>query len=68
MRIPLPDTPTDVTLVMYVDDGKLYMLSQTLESNVRMLKIAYEKAENWLQDAGLSADPSKRELMHYSRH
>ncbi|KAF5311492.1 hypothetical protein D9611_011566 [Ephemerocybe angulata] len=53
--------------VMYVDDGKLYVSSDSLDTNVRMLKIAYEKAAEWLRKAGLSADAAKRELMHYSR-
>lgn len=39
---------------MYVDDGKLYASSQSLETNVTLLKEAYDRAEKWLQDAGVS--------------
>ncbi|KAF6761937.1 hypothetical protein DFP72DRAFT_785583, partial [Ephemerocybe angulata] len=45
----------------------LYVSSNSLDTNVRMLKIAYKKAAEWLRKAGLSADTAKRELMHYSR-
>jgi hypothetical protein len=52
---------------MYVDNGKLYVSSKSLETNVAYLKGAYNKAEKWLKDAGLSPDHTKRELMHYTR-
>ena len=64
---PHPDSPTDAHLLMYVDDGKLYISSKSLDTNIILLKAAYLKAEQWLRSAGLSSDYSKRELMHYSR-
>jgi len=64
---PKPDKSTDVHLLMYVDDGKLYVSFKSLETNVTHLKEAYNKAEKWLKDAGLSPDYAKRELMHYTR-
>ena len=62
-----PNKTTDVHLLMYVDDGKLYVSSSSLEMNVEKLKEAYNKAEKWLKSAGLSPDYAKRELMHYTR-
>ena len=52
---------------MYMDNGKLYMSSKSLETNVERLKEAYNEAEEWLKTAGLSPDYAKRELMHYTR-
>ncbi|PPQ85685.1 hypothetical protein CVT25_002136 [Psilocybe cyanescens] len=52
---------------MYVDDGMLVVSSVSLETNTSILKSAFEKTEAWLKSAGLSADFSKRELMHYSK-
>jgi len=66
-EFPSPDKAMDVHLLMYVDDGKLYVSSKSLETNIAYLKGAYNKAEKWLKDAGLSQDHTKRELMHYTR-
>jgi hypothetical protein len=63
-----PSSPTETTMIMYVDDGKLYVSSKSLETNTIIIKLAYEGVEKWLASAGLSADVSKREVMHYSRH
>ena len=64
---PHPDQATETNLLMYVDDGKLYTSSKSLDTNVATLKAAYTKTEAWLQSAGLSSDVTKREIMHYSR-
>ncbi|CAK5263969.1 unnamed protein product [Mycena citricolor] len=65
--VPLPDEPTHVNLIMYADDGKIYVSSDALDTNVRLLLSAYKKIAEGLKKAGLSIDPAKRELMHYSR-
>ena len=62
-----PSDPTQISLIMYIDDGKIYVSSQSLETNVILLKLAYTEVENWLISAGLAADTAKREIMHYSR-
>ncbi|KAJ3500852.1 hypothetical protein NMY22_g19122 [Coprinellus aureogranulatus] len=36
-------------------------------TNIRLLQEAYRHVHAWLQAAGLSADPIKRELMHYCK-
>jgi len=64
---PHPDQATETNLLMYVDDGKLYTSSKSLDTNITTLKTAYTKTETWLRSAGLSSDVSKREIMHYSR-
>ncbi|KAF5313929.1 hypothetical protein D9619_013084 [Psilocybe cf. subviscida] len=64
---PHPDIPTDTQLLMYVDDGNLYVSSPSLETNVALLETAYRKVHEWLAKAGLSADLVKRELIHYCK-
>ena len=70
---PLPDPttcpsqPTSTNIIMYVDDGKIYVSSKSLETNIILLKLAYKEVETWLLSAGLAPDLSKWELMHYSR-
>ena len=64
---PHPDQATDVDLLMYVDDGKLYVSSNSLVTNTSLLKMYYYKTTTWLKSAGLSPDIAKREIMHYSR-
>jgi hypothetical protein len=70
---PLPDPttcpsqPTPTNIIMYVDDGKIYVSSKSLETNVILLELAYKEVETWLLNAGLAPDLSKREIMHYSR-
>ncbi len=64
---PLPDNPTEPHLYMYVDDGKIFVSSESLDTNVRILKSTYTKVEKWLHKAGLAPDHTKRELMHYTR-
>ena len=63
---PHPAHPAPINIIMYVDDGKLYVSSDSLENNVSLLKLAYKEVESWLLGAGLAPDLSKRELMHYS--
>ncbi|KAF5319459.1 hypothetical protein D9619_008774 [Psilocybe cf. subviscida] len=64
---PHPELPTDTQLLMYVDDGNLYVSSPSLDTNITLLENAYEKVHEWLGKAGLSADPVKRELIHYCK-
>jgi hypothetical protein len=62
-----PSQPSPVNVIMYVDDGKIYVSSKSLETNIIILKLAYKKVEEWLFSAGLAPDLGKRELMHYAR-
>ena len=62
-----PSLPTQINMIMFIDDGKIYVSSKALEMNVILIKLAYQEVERWLTSAGLSADTDKREVMHYSR-
>ena len=59
--------PTYVSILMYVDDGKLTVSSQSLDTNNYILAKAYQLVDQWLHSAGLSPDKDKRELMHYTQ-
>lgn len=63
----LSDNPTATELIMFIDDRKLYMLSESLDTNVIILERAYKMVKEWLHRVELSLDLVKRELMHYSR-
>jgi len=56
--------PTHVSILMYVDDGKLTVSSHSLDTNNYVLAKAYQLVDQWLHSAGLSPDKDKRELMH----
>jgi Reverse transcriptase (RNA-dependent DNA polymerase) len=62
-----PSHPSPVNIIMYVDDGKIYVSSSSLQTNVILLQLAYKEVEAWLKSAGLAPDLAKREIMHYSR-
>jgi len=52
---------------MYVDDRKLTVSSQSLNTNNYILTKAYQLVDQWLHSAGLSSDKDKRKLMHYTQ-
>ena len=52
---------------MYVDNGKLTVSSQSLDTNNYILAKAYQLVDQWLHSAGLSPDKDKRELMYYTQ-
>ena len=66
-RDMIPSKPSPINVIMYVDDGKIYVSSTSLYTNVTLLKLAYEEVATWLNSAGLAPDLNKREIMHYSR-
>jgi len=57
---------THVSILMYVDDGKLTVSSQSLDTNNYILAKAYQLVDQWLYSAGLFPDKDKRELIHYT--
>jgi hypothetical protein len=67
LRDNTPSRPSPINIIMYVDDGKIYVSSTSLQTNVLLLKTAYSEVEAWLRSAGLAPDLAKREIMHYSR-
>jgi ribonuclease HI len=67
--LPLPDDPTPTAFKMYVDDGHLLVSSNSLETNVHMLGIAYRTCHDWFERVGLSSDIDKADLIHHTwRH
>ena len=58
--------PTYVSILMYVDDRKLTVSSQLLDTNNYILAKAYQLVDQWLYLAGLSPDKDKKELMYYT--
>jgi hypothetical protein len=64
---PYPDGHTPVAMFMYVDNGKIFISSSLLETNIDILKLNYHKVEDWGHGAGLSIDTSKHDLMHYMK-
>jgi len=56
--------PTYVSILMYVNNGKLTVSSQLLDTNNYILAKAYQLVDQW---PGLSPDKDKRELMHYTQ-
>jgi hypothetical protein len=57
---------TRTNLILYVDDGKLSVASESIATNVILLARAHRVVEQWLTDHGLNSDPDKRELIHHS--
>ena len=51
----------------YIDDGVILTSSPTLDTNVTKLTQAVEILSNWLTENGLEAQPSKFELMHFTK-
>ena len=52
---------------IYVDDGAIATHSDSLATNIAMLRIARSTAEQWLNERGLSTELSKDGLIHFSR-
>jgi len=59
--------PTHVSILMYVDDRKLTISSQSLDTNNYILAKAYQLVDQWLHSARLLPDKDKRELIHYTQ-
>ncbi|KII90006.1 hypothetical protein PLICRDRAFT_573932 [Plicaturopsis crispa FD-325 SS-3] len=63
----VPESSTPPRLFTFIDDGKISTSSKSLDTNVVVLREAYDLAVGWLKDVGLSPDLVKRELGHYTR-
>ena len=58
---------THVSILIYVDNGKLTVSSHSLDINNYILAKAYQLVDQWLHSARLSLDKDKRELMYYTQ-
>jgi hypothetical protein len=54
-------------MVMYIDDGNLWISSYSLLTNTCILQAAYYTIKNQLAKAGLSLDVKKCELIHFTK-
>jgi hypothetical protein len=61
------DNITPSTMVMYIDDGNLWISSYSLLMNTHILQAAYYTIKNQLAKAGLSLDVKKCELIHFTK-
>lgn len=53
-------------LIMFVDDGKLYVSSSSLDTNVQHLRELYKVARAWARDEGLILDDEKQDFTHFT--
>ncbi|KAF7373478.1 Reverse transcriptase from mobile element jockey protein [Mycena sanguinolenta] len=63
----IPDAPTKTGIVLYVDDGKIYVSSDSLDTNTTLLAKDYAKVQRITKSMGLDTDDAKLELQHYTR-
>jgi hypothetical protein len=61
------DKITPTTMVMYIDNGNIWVSSLLLNTNTCILQAAYKTVRNWLTKDGLSIDTKKCELIHFTR-
>jgi hypothetical protein len=47
---------TPMTMVMYIDDGNIWVSPLSLNTNTCILQAAYKTVRNWLTKNGLSID------------
>ena len=62
------DQALEGRLIMYVDDGKLYVSSRSMSSNTWHLRALYKVAREWARAEGLELDDAKQDAMHYTGH
>ena len=57
---------TLTNMILYVDDSKLTVASDSITTNVLLLARAYQIVEAWMAEHGLRIDPAKSELIHHT--
>jgi len=57
---------THVSILIYVDNWKLTVSSQSLDTNNYILAKTYQLVDQWIYSARLFLDKDKRELMYYT--
>jgi len=61
------DKPSNIGILMYVDNGKLTVLSTSIAKNNILLAKVYKAVDQWLWKAGLVPDQDKCELIYYTQ-
>jgi hypothetical protein len=54
-------------MVMYINDGNIWVSSSSLKTNTQILQAAYKAVSNQLAKSGLSINIKKCELIHFTR-
>jgi ribonuclease HI len=62
----LRNSATRPALITYVDDGNLYVSSQSLQTNIEILQETYAFLQDLASEENLQFDHVKRELIHIS--
>jgi hypothetical protein len=55
------------TMVIYIDDGNIWVSSSSLGTNAQILQAAYKAISNQLAKSGLAIDTKKCKLIHFTR-
>ena len=58
--------PTNIGILIYVNDCKLTVSSMSISSNITLLAEAYKIVDQWLWKAGLTSNQDKHEIMYYT--
>jgi len=58
--------PTNIGILMYIDDSKLIISSTSISSNIMLLAKVYKIIDQWLWKTGLALDQDKHEIMYYT--
>jgi di/tripeptidase len=54
-------------MVMYIDDGNIWVSSSSLKTNTQILQAAYKAISQKLTKSGLAIDTKKCKLIHFTR-
>ena len=65
---PLFKLSNQTTRFGYADDVALLASSPSLEDNAKALSESLQEALEWGKSEGITFDPAKSELLHFSRH
>jgi hypothetical protein len=67
LSAPSLDNISPTTIVMYINDGNIWVSSSSLKTNMQILQ-AYKAVSKKLTKSGLAIDTKKCELIHFTRH
>jgi hypothetical protein len=56
------------TMVMYIDDGNIWVSSLSLKTDAQILQAAYKAISKQLTKSGLAINTKKCKLIHFTRH
>jgi hypothetical protein len=59
---------SSTTMVMYIDDGNIWVSSSSLKTNMQILQVVYKAISKKLTKSGLAINTKKCELIHFTRY